>query len=504
MAAMATPLGGTPAPGAGHGRRTAWLELSALAALTLLRFAAAARLPLSPDEAYYWVWSKALAAGYLDHPPMVALWIRLGTALLGDSALGVRLLGPLALAVGSVLLWRAAEDLLPGRGAGVTAAVLANATLLFGVGSVTMTPDTPLLFFWTGTVFACGRLLATGNAAWWLVAGGFAGAAMASKYTGLLLPPAVLLWLLLGPSLRSWLRRPAPWLGVLVAGVLFSPVLVWNAQHGWVSFLRQGGRMDDWQPARAPEFLGELLGGQIGLATPLLAALFGAGFWLSVRQARQGAAGSVLLATLLGVPSVVFLQHALGGRVQANWPSVLYPQAAIAAAGLAGSWRYWRAPAVALGFLLTAVIWVQALYSPAPLPAHWDPTLQRLAGWRSLAGEVTRMATADQARFVAVDNYGLAAEMAWHATTPLPVLAVGERWRWFAFADASALVAGREGVLLRSERRQGAPRSSAFTVLAPLQQLLRGRDGKTAEVLRLYRVQGRGGGEPVVLLPRRH
>ena len=72
-----------------------------LAALTLVRFFVAATTPLAPDEAYYWTWSKALAGGYLDHPPMVAVWIRIGTAIAGDDPLGVRLLAPIAALLGS-------------------------------------------------------------------------------------------------------------------------------------------------------------------------------------------------------------------------------------------------------------------------------------------------------------------------------------------------------------------------------------------------------------------
>ncbi|HEY5300664.1 MAG TPA: glycosyltransferase family 39 protein, partial [Acetobacteraceae bacterium] len=98
--------------------RRAAPALLALLALTLVRLAIADLAPLAPDEAYYWVWSRALAPGYLDAPPMVALWVRAGTALAGDGALGIRLLGPLSGALGSILLWDAAERLLPGRRAG--------------------------------------------------------------------------------------------------------------------------------------------------------------------------------------------------------------------------------------------------------------------------------------------------------------------------------------------------------------------------------------------------
>ena len=473
-----------------------------LALLTLSRLAVAAATPLAPDEVYYWAWSRALAPGYLDHPPMVALWIRAGTALLGDTALGVRLLGPLATAVGSVLLWRAAEDLLPGRRAGVVAAVLANATLLFGAGSVMMTPDTPLIFFWTAALFGLGRVLATGRAGWWGMVGVAAGLAMTSKYTAVLLAPAVLIWLLAVPSLRPWLRRPAPWLAVLAALAVFAPVLAWNATHGWASFVRQGGRVGDWQPGRALQFLGELLGGQIGLATPLLAAMFGAGFVASLRQARRRDPGWTLLAALLAIPLLVFVQHALGDRVQANWPSLLYPQAAIAAAGLTGKWLRLRAPAVGLGLLLTGLVWVQGIWAPIPLPRALDITLLRLGGWDSMAAGVAASAQAEGAAYVVADNYGIAAELAWWLPPDIPVLALDTRWRWFDLPDANGFVNGRTGLLAHSDRRADQPASPDFVQVQPVALIERARGGMVAEGVRLYRVVGREGDEPIVLLPR--
>ncbi len=484
----------------GGSRAAPWPYLLVL--VTVCRLAVAGWTPLAPDEVYYWTWSRALAPGYLDHPPMVALWIRAGTALLGDTALGVRLLGPLAVAVGSVLLWRTAEDLLPGRRAGVAAAVLANATLLFGAGSVMMTPDTPLLFFWTVALFGLGRVLATGRAGWWGLVGVAAGLAMASKYTAVLLAPAVLVWLLAVPSLRPWLRRPAPWLAVLAALVVFAPVLAWNATHDWASFVRQGGRVGDWQPGRALQFLGELLGGQIGLATPLLAVLFGAGIATSLRRARQRDPGWTLLAALLAIPSLVFVQHALGDRVQANWPSLLYPQAAIAAAGLAGGWLRLRAPAVGLGVLLTGLVWVQGIWAPLPLPRALDITLLRLAGWDSMAAGVAAAARAEGAGYVVADNYGQAAELAWWLPPDIPVLALDARWRWFDLPDAGSFVNGRKGLLVRSERRTDPPPAGDFAPVELSGLVERTRRGMVAESVRLYRVVGRQGDEPIVFMPQ--
>jgi hypothetical protein len=245
-----------------------------------------------------------------------------------------------------------------------------------------------------------------------------------------------------------------------------------------------------------------LLGGQIGLATPLLAVMFGAGFAAALRRAGTRDPGWTLLAALLAVPSLVFLQHALGDRVQANWPSLLYPQAAIAAAGLAGGWRRLRAPAVGLGFMLTGLVWMQAIWAPVRLPVPWDITLLRLAGWDGMAQDIAAKARAEGAGYVVADNYGLAAELAWHLPPDISVLALDTRWRWFDLPDAMGFAAGRTGLMVRSDRLADQPHRTDFEHLERIGLVDRTRGGMVAERVRLYRVVGREGTEPIVLMPR--
>ena len=85
--------------------------LLAIAALTILRFIAAAFLPLSADEAYYWLWSRHLAAGYFDHPPAIAFVIRAGTMVLGNTPLGVRFGGLVLSLLASWFVWRSGQIL---------------------------------------------------------------------------------------------------------------------------------------------------------------------------------------------------------------------------------------------------------------------------------------------------------------------------------------------------------------------------------------------------------
>jgi 4-amino-4-deoxy-L-arabinose transferase-like glycosyltransferase len=469
--------------------------LLALAALTGARLLAAAQVPLAPDEAYYWVWGRHLQAGYLDHPPMVALWIAAGTALLGDTALGVRLLAPLGVGLATLGIWRAGEDFFPGRGAGLAAAILLNGTLLFGAGAVLITPDTPLLVFWCATIWAAARLAATGRAAWWLAIGALAGAALLSKYTAAFLGLGLALWLLLDARARPWLATRWPWLGGALALLLFSPVLAWNAAHDWASFAKQGGRTGDGEGLTL-RFLGELLGGQLALATPIVFVLCVAGVAAALRHRREG--GAVLLLGLVLPAAALFLWQSLFSRVQGNWPAILYPAAALAAGAFLGpAWQRWVKPGAALGLALTLAVLIQATLAPLPLARRHDPTLARLGGWSAFAADIAEAARVAEADFVAAEEYGLAALLAFHLPREARVIAMDARWAHFGLQAPAPLLTG---VLVRSERRGEGP--PLWPGASPAASATRARDGIEAERYRLFLVRTGSGGAPAVLLPR--
>src|SRR5438132_11983091 len=142
-----------------------------VAALVALRLVAAAYTPLTFDEAYYWTWSKHLAGGYYDHPPMVAIVIRLGTLISGDTELGVRLVAILLALPMSFAVYRTAEILFGGRRLAATATILLNVTLMAAVGTMIVTPDAPLLVASSFVLFFLAKVLATGRGAWWLAVG---------------------------------------------------------------------------------------------------------------------------------------------------------------------------------------------------------------------------------------------------------------------------------------------------------------------------------------------
>ncbi|GBR11542.1 ArnT family glycosyltransferase [Asaia spathodeae] len=376
-----------------------------LVALTLLRLALAARLGVTPDEAYYWLWSQHLQSGYLDHPPMVALWIRLGTMLFGNGPLGIRFLGPVSALIGSLALYRAGRDLLGSPAAGYRAALLLNATLMLGLGAATATPDTPLVLFLALVLWSLGRLIRTGQPIWWLAIGVFVGLAFDSKYTAVLPGLGCGLWALATPSIRrhwGWI------LGGVLSGLLtIAPVLLWNAAHHWASFAKQGGRAGDWHPLRALNFLAELAGGQIGLATPIIFILFCLGLVWCLRRAGEDSVAR-LLACLCVVPVAVFVQHAFGGRVQANWPVVLYPAASLAAAATGRR----IGVACALGLILTGLVTIQGIFSPLRLSAHHDVIARQTADWSGLTHRLREALPADVS--LVAGDYALATIIAYH------------------------------------------------------------------------------------------
>ena len=450
---------------------------------------------------------------------MVALWIRLGTTLAGDGALGIRLMAPISAALGSFALVRAGDRLF-GPGVGLRAALLLSATLLFGVGAVTMTPDTPLLFFWTLAIVCLARVAGGGHGAWWLAVGVTAGLALDSKYTAAVLGIGIVLWLL-HPGMRHWLRSPWPWAGGAIAAALFAPVIAWNATHGWASFVKQGGRAGDFNPARALTFLAELIGGQAGLATPIIFILFVLGAASAVRRWRS--LPHALTAALILPGAALFLQHALGDRVQANWVAILYPAAALAAASIGQRGRssgpgqdpsrIWTIAAILLAVTFTAALYLQAV-RPFPLSRGIDPT-QRLAGWNCLQSDAQAAARRIGAGFIASEEYGTASLLSYPVSQPCPrdldgrpnvlgggapavrTIAAEPRWRLFDIPHAAET---GPGLLLISARRTQPPDPAFWQTAEPLGTIARTRAGVELEIFRLYRVALRSDA-PAVRLP---
>ncbi len=364
-----------------------WAAVWVAAGAALVRLVVGTRLPLFPDEAYYWEWSRRLAAGYFDHPPAIAFLIRGGASMLGATPIGVRLLCILGGFVASLVMIAIA-----GRIAGGSAALRASAVLacmpLAAAGLVLATPDAPLLLAGSITFYGAARAIESppdspAALRWWLVAGTGSGLALLSKYTAVLIPLAVLVGLAAAPRLRPHLRRPGPWLAAALAVLVFVPVVVWNAGHGWASFAFQLGHGLGRPRGSALSHEAELLGGQAALVSPVL---FGLMIIAIAGSLRRGPPIMHLLAAASAVTLGFFVLTALRKRVEPNWPAATYLPATVVLAGWATSRRRrrWLIGGCALGAALVAVVYVQAVVPVLPVPPRRDP-IGRAAGWDRIA-----------------------------------------------------------------------------------------------------------------------
>ncbi len=421
-------------------------------ALVALRLVAAAVTPITFDEAYYWMWSKSLAGGYYDHPPMVAYVIRAGTTIAGDTELGVRLVSILLALPMSYAVYRAAAILFGGARVAATAAILLNVTLMAAVGTLIVTPDAPLLVASSFVLFCLAKVLETGRGAWWLGVGVAVGAALLSKYTALFFGLAILIWLITVPKLRHWLLSPWPYLGGVVAFAVFSPVIAWNASHQWVSFIKQLGRarIEDFRPA----YIAELVPTQIAFATPLVFILGAMGLVALFRRNAGAFASRVLIESMVWTIVAYFVWHSLHARVEANWFAPVYPAFAIAAAVAAhlAPWPprqqrlvdfclRWAAP---VGVVMFAGLIVQA--NTGVLSGYRrDATVRSVGvGWRELAGQIEAVRARVGASCILTPDYGTTGWLAFYLPRGTCVVQQAQRIRWVNMPEPDpTLLAGK-------------------------------------------------------------
>ena len=468
-------------------------------ALVMLRLVAAALTPLTFDEAYYWMWSKHLSFGYYDHPPMVALVIRLGTMLAGNTEFGVRLVSILLALPMSWAMYRTAAILFGGQRVAATATILLNVTLMAAVGTLIVTPDAPLLVASSFVLFYLAKVLETGRGAWWLAVGVAIGAALLSKYTALFFGPAILIWLVSVPKLRRWLISPWPYLGGAVALLIFAPVILWNADHHWVSFIKQIGRarIEDFRPA----FIGELIPTQIAFATPLVWILGAMGLYALLKRNAGAFAARMLINSTFWTIALYFVWHSLHARVEANWFAPIYPAFAIAAAVAANLTRWeprqqriadfclrWASP---VGILMFALLIVQA-NTGALSGYRRDATVRSVGvGWRELASEIEAVRARTGAACVLAPDYGTTGWLAFYLPKGTCVVQPTQRIRWVNMPEPDpALLAGK--LLYVDEARPGGRPylKDAFARIEQVAELKRRRGPLTIETYAIDLLEG--------------
>jgi dolichol-phosphate mannosyltransferase len=408
----------------GSGER--WREaVVALVAISfLLRLFYIGQVELLPEDSYYWNYSQHLDLGYLDHPPMVAWLIWLGTHVFGGSEFGVRIGALCCAGVAAFFSYRLTRNLF-GEESALVALVLLQVMPFFFLAGLLMTPDAPLTAAWSATLYFLERALLGGQARAWLFAGIAIGLGLISKYTIGMLVPVAFLFVLLDPGSRRWLFRWQPYVALVIAGLIFSPVIVWNAQHEWASFAFQTSR----RLAERPRFsLHRLLISALVLLTPT-------GF-LTLCASRLGGRPRerrwLFLQLAVLVPLSVFVVFSVRHDVKIDWTGALWLGAvpALAASivefgkpGVQGLRRWlhsaWGPTAVIMILLLGTGLHYLALGLPG---VGYSNHLELVpVGWRDLGRQVQakaaelRQETGLEPVIVGMDRYELASQLTFYA-----------------------------------------------------------------------------------------
>ena len=364
-------------------RRDIWLLIGAA---TLVRLLLGWALPLGIDESYMVTAGRGgLALGYFDHPPLSWWMSRIAADLFGsEAAIAVRLPFILLFALSSWLMARLGHE-IGGEKAGFWATLTFNLAPVFGVTSGSwVLPDGPLDCALLGAAFCLIRALRDDAWRWWIGVGLGFGLAMLSKYTAALTGFGLVLYLLATPAGRVWFRRPQLYAAGLLATLVFSPVIAWNASNSFASLAFQSGRA----AAAALHPFGPLvvLAGEALFVLPWIWA----GLMLALWQGLNSEAGAARLLSWLALPPIVlFCVIALWSRqVLFHWAApgylMLFPLLGVWLADKAWAPRAARASAWLLGGVALAAALVIRL--PVDLPN--DPLLQA-RDWTKLRDAVS-------------------------------------------------------------------------------------------------------------------
>jgi len=466
------------------------------------------QIELLPEETYYWNYSRHLDIGYLDHPPMVAWLVRMGTLLFGDTEFGVRF-G--ALCCGTVSSWfiYALTRNVFGESSALLALGLAQVLPFFFLAGMLMTPDAPLTAAWAASMYFLERALIAGRPRAWIWAGLSMGLGLLSKYTIALLGAGTFLFMVLDPASRRWFRRWEPYAAVGIAAAVFTPVLLWNAEHEWASFAFQTSR----RLAEAPRFsLHRLVAAALVLLSPtgLLAAGAALGGGPSVPGATSVDDSTLrprrFMRIAVLVPLSVFAVFSLRHEVKLDWTGAPWaaalPLMAFGAEphapGRMSRWLRAAWPATLTCLLLVYGAFFYHLVVGIPGLGLTSHTELVPVGWRDFGRQIDGVADAVRARYgddllvVGMDRYAIASERAFYSRDRSKAVAETSSWhlfggmglmyeRWFPAerqAGRTLLLVGWDAADLAAAHLQ-----SHVSGLEPLQEGTLVRDGR---VVRRY------------------
>ncbi|MBI5328402.1 MAG: glycosyltransferase family 39 protein [Deltaproteobacteria bacterium] len=420
---------------------------------------------LVADEAYFWDWSRHPALSYHDMGPMVAWIIWFFTHIFPVSEFSVRIGAAVLAAMTVIVIYRLAVELTASYLLGFIVVLLFHVTPIGTAGGVIMTYYSPQVFFMSLTAFFLWRLVKE-NKAWWLYLIGLSlGLGILSHHMFIFFTGEVGLFLLVSATQRKWFQRKELYIAMVIELLAASPVFVWNLTHDIVMFRHAIGLM-----GKVHTFTSTLLkyiGGQAGVHTPLLFIAVIYGITVSGYRGIRFKDDKHLLLFSLSAPLIVFIAFlSIGGRTEANWPISAYVTGIISAVYVV--YEKYKKGSPILKFIINASLvvtisislFVSAIaYYPSlidklgyRLPPQQEPA-GRLYGWKELGNEVSGvLAALPPGSFVAANEYGLAAQLAFYVDGHPEVYILAQRryYSQYDFWNNFNVVKGKDAVFVKT------------------------------------------------------
>lgn len=345
--------------------------------LLAIKIAIGPFLPITPDETYYFFWSLYPNLSYFDHPPFVA-WVMTLAQPLWKTPLGVRLpgiiLGHMAMIPWIFILRRLSFS----NKATLFWMIAISLTPMIGIGSFIITPDIPFVLFWSLSLLWILITLDKPTYTNWAILGVWMGMGLLSKYVMVLFFISALLWMIWDKKL-DYLKKPGLWMSIVIAFLVFSPVIIWNSQHQWASFLFQLNHGLGYEPFHW-WWVTDYAVGQLGLLNPIF-------FVLVLLILKQKASSQKLLTVFTLLPFLFFFMSSFRKYVEANWPITAYP-AAIALLALViddptlhQKYFKWAKRGLILSFVFIFCIITHSIYPWIPIPPQLDRS-QKIKQWQ--------------------------------------------------------------------------------------------------------------------------
>lgn len=473
-----------------------------------LRLLIAAALGPGFDEAYYFSYSLRPALSYFDHPPMVSFLIRACTDVTGA-------ITPFTIRLGAVILFSASGVmlyLLSRRVLDQETALLAygvfNITPLFAFCSgIAILPDSALVFFWIAGLAVIHRLIHGDHGmTTWLLAGVLTGCAMLAKYQGMLLGCSLLAYLMAYD--RRVFSTPGPYLYTTAAAMVFLPVIVWNWQHDFVSFLFQGGRA--LGTSLSPQNLLMALGGQMLYLTPLIFMVFVCVLWQTITRGLMAGEKEQTFHFFFGtLPILIFSVIAVFKPILPHWALVGYITLLIPFARLLEEYR--KSIPYMDKIIVGSVVALLLAYLLGTLQARWgifslerlvhkgwiteeefraDPTLD-LIGWDEVDRYLSRNGISSDDTFLFSHKWFLSGEIELATKGRYPVLCFNRSdARGFGIWDAKLDVRGKSGVFICTDRYSASPEqefAAYFDSISSPETVVIERGGVPSKTLYFYR-----------------